>query len=112
MNYPIYEIKDLEWAEKDGAYDILEFSSFIHELINNEILEHSAEIGVANYIDKNGTNLLSDPQIKVLKIILNKYANENCNRCGTNIPLSEIIESLDNGGYCNSCAYNMSKEED
>lgn len=36
---------------------------------------------------------------------------EECQRCACDIPWSEMLEALDNGGYCNYCQHMMEKLE-
>lgn len=112
MKYPLYKSEDLKWVEKDGNHEISDFAGFISDLIARELLNHEAEIGVAKFVESNGTLGLSEKQSNVLEIIVDKYADEQCNRCGLKIPISEVIESLENGGYCDYCAHQISKDKD
>lgn len=109
MNYPIYNKTDLKMAPKDGAYEYIEFHDFISDLVNMELLEHSAEIGIAKYILDNGTKNLSDKQSVILQKILKRYTDLDCSRCGLKIPLSEVISSLDNGDLCGYCYHQLQK---
>jgi len=112
MKYPLYTNEDLKWVERDGTYELSDFAGFISELVQQELLNHEAEIGVAKFVESNGTQDLSEKQAKVLEIIVDKYADEKCKRCGLKISISEVIESMDNGGFCDYCAQQMSRDKD
>lgn len=112
MQYPIYEIADLEFADRDGDGETSGFAQFINDLLANNILEHEAEIGVAKYVDVNGTKELSDKQRSVLEIIVNKFGGLDCNRCQAKIDWLELAEAHQNGGFCSYCAYQIEKDKD
>jgi hypothetical protein len=87
-----------------------EFKGFIQELVENWYLE-GKEAGIAKLMLDKGYEALSDKQ----KFVLNKAIKENyikeCSRCGSNIPLSEMLDALDNGGLCNYCQHLKEKIE-
>lgn len=111
MNYPKYDNNELHSAMQNGSFEISEFSNFIDELLENGYIEHPAEIGVAKFISSNGTKLLTSKQKQVLELILSRHSQTECNRCGSIIELSELINSYTNKGYCGYCQYQLEKND-
>lgn len=99
MKYPIYDDKDLTFAEKDGNYPISDFANFISQLINQDVLDNQTEKGIIAFVKSNGTKSLSYNQGKVLDMIVSRYDSMECLVCGNKIPLSEALDD-DNGGLC------------
>ena len=60
MNYPIYDKNDLHMVPKDGTYEYSDFHDLISDLLERELLEHEAEIGIAKYVLNNGPPLPHD----------------------------------------------------
>lgn len=112
MNYPLYDKNDLHMVPKDGTYEYSDFHDLISDLLERELLEHEAEIGIAKYILNNGTKNLSDKQSAVMQKVTERYCNIDCERCGLEIPRSEIILSMDNGGLCDYCNHQVQKDKD
>lgn len=112
MSYPEYDMVQLKFADRDGDSETAGFAQFISDLLTNNLLEHDAEIGVAKYVDDNGTKGLSEKQGQVLEIIIKKFGGLECNRCQTKIDWVELAEAHDNGGYCSYCANSMDKDKD
>ena len=56
-----------------------------------------------------GYDSLSDKQKYVFDKAIEKNAVDKCQRCGIDIPWCEMLEALDNGGYCNYCHHMMEK---
>ena len=85
-----------------------DFNGFVEELISLSYLDEKEE-GISKlYLDK-GYDALSDKQRYVFDKAIEKYTVSECQRCGTAIPWCEMIEALDNGGYCNYCQHMMEK---
>ena len=82
--------KTLSGYKKNGNFEISDFAGFISDLLQRELLVHDAEIGVAKFVEQNGTQDLSEKQSKVLDIIFDKYATEQCARCGLSIGSNRI----------------------
>ena len=61
-------------------------------------------------LDKGYDNL-SDKQKYVFNKMIRNNSVEECQRCACDIPWSEMLEALDNGGYCNYCQHMMEKLE-
>jgi len=111
MSYPIYDNIELEFANRNGDNETSGFAEFISNLLTNHQLQHETEIGVAKYIDDNGTKGLTHKQGKVLEIIVDKFVRLQCNRCQTQIEWAELAKAHDNGGFCSYCSDKISKDE-
>jgi hypothetical protein len=107
MNFPEYDMDDLKWSSRDGTIEISEFATFVDELLDSELLEHDVEIGIVKSVQKKGTKGLTPNQAKVLDKITQRYNDVACELCGDTIDLSEVLYSLDNGGYCSHCSHQM-----
>lgn len=112
MKYPMYDDKDLKFAEQDGNYPVSDFASFISQLIDQNILYNNIERGIAAFVNSKGTKSLSDKQAKVLEIIVSRYANKECKVCGEKIPLGEVLDLDDNDGLCSYHKQQFDKDKD
>ena len=93
-----------------GLFFEEDFDGFVEDLIKSGRLDDKAE-GIAKRMLDKGYDSLSDKQKYVFdKAIEENYVKE-CQRCACDIPWSEMLEALDNGGYCNYCQHMMEKLE-
>lgn len=112
MSIPMYDKNDLVWAEKDGAYHIMDFSNFLDELLNSGGLEEGTkEYGIVAKANDVGTKELSEKQLYVLEQVVEPYTKHECLVCGLNIPLNEVIHSEDTG-LCSYHACQADKNDD
>lgn len=88
-----------------------DFESFVKDLINSGHLEEK-EAGIAKRMLDKGYDSLSEKQKYVFDKAIENNSVQKCERCGCNIPWCEMIEALDNGGYCNYCQLMMEKMEE
>ena len=58
-----------------------------------------------------GCNALSEKQKFVFDKMVQQNSKTECEKCTTPIPWCEMLELLDNGGYCNYCQHMMEKIE-
>jgi hypothetical protein len=74
-------------------------------------LEGAAE-GITKKVIAEGDEALSEKQRYVFQTqVLNEYVTDECSRCGSNIPWSEMHAAYDNGGMCNWCEHMSSKDD-
>lgn len=85
-----------------------DFNVFVEELIILSRIEDKEE-GIAKRMLAKGYDSLSDKQKYVFDKAIEKNAVDKCQRCGIDIPWCEMLEALDNGGYCNYCHHMMEK---
>jgi transcription initiation factor IIE alpha subunit len=85
-----------------------DFNGFVEELINSSRLE-GMEAGIAKLMLDKGYDSLSEKQKFVFDRAIEKNTVDECQRCGVDIPWCEMLEALDNGGYCGYCQYMMEK---
>lgn len=85
-----------------------DFEGFVKDLINSDRLEIK-EAGIAKVMLDKGYDYLSDKQ----KFVFDKSIENNmvmeCKRHGGDIPWCEMLEALDNGGYCSFCQHMIEK---
>lgn len=84
------------------------FNGFVEELINYSRIE-DIELGIAKRMLAKGYDSLSDKQKYVFDKAIEKNAVDKCQRCDIDILWREMLEALDNGGYCNYCHHMMEK---
>lgn len=85
-----------------------DFEGFVLDLIHSGRL-NDKEAGIAKRMLDKGYDTLSEKQKFVFdKAIENNTVNE-CQRCAIDIPWCEMLEALDNGGFCNYCHHMMGK---
>jgi hypothetical protein len=83
----------------------------ISDLVDQGHVEGAAA-GIAKLYLEKGRNALSEKQEAVFKNqILSLIEGNTCKRCHQAIPISEVVESLDNGGVCGYCE-NMEAKDD
>ena len=92
-------------------YNEEDFEGYLNDLINSGRL-NSTEEGITKYLIDNGYDSLSDKQKRVFNRMIDNNSVAECKRCAIDIPWCEMIEALDNGGYCNYCQHMMEKLEE
>lgn len=96
-------MKQLRYNEED-------FEGFVQDLINTKRIE-GKEAGIAKQMLDKGYGSLSDKQVFVFEKMIENNSIDECKRCGCDIPWCEMLEALDNGGYCNYCQHMIEKVE-
>jgi len=97
--------------EKELRYQEDDFNGFLQELIKSDRLE-SKEEGITKLVLDKGYDALSQKQKYVFDKMIGDNTVQECERCACDIPWSEMLEALDNGGYCNYCQHMMEKIEE
>ncbi|MDN0023367.1 hypothetical protein [Leyella lascolaii] len=87
-----------------------DFEGFVEDLIKSGRLEDK-EFGISKRMLDKGYGSLSDKQKYVFDKMIDSNSVEECKRCACDIPWCEMLEALDNGGYCNYCQHMMEKLE-
>ncbi len=95
---------------KDNRNKEEDFKGFVQELVNSCRIE-GKEAGIAKLMIDKGYDALSDKQKYVFDKMISENTIDTCKRCGCDIPLCEMLEALDNGGFCNYCQHMMEKIE-
>lgn len=83
-----------------------DFNGFVEELINSSRLE-GKEAGIAKLMLDKGYDSLSEKQKYVLDGAIENNTVDECQRCGEDVPWCEMLEALDNGGFCGYCQHMM-----
>ena len=91
-----------EWYREE------DFNGFVEELINSSCVE-GKEAGIAKLMLDKGYDSLSEKQKFVFDRAIEDNTVDECQRCGDDIPWCEMLEALDNGGYCGYCQHMMEK---
>lgn len=91
-------------------YEEEDFEGFVQDLIKSGRLDDK-EIGISKLMLDKGYDSLSEKQKYVFDKAIEKNSIEYCERCSCPIPWCEMMEALDNGGYCNYCQHMMEKIE-
>lgn len=95
---------------KKSRYNEEDFDGFVEQLIGSGRIDDK-QSGIAKlYLDK-GYDILSEKQKYVFDKSIEDNSIDSCERCGIDIPWCEMLDALDNGGYCNYCQHMMEKEE-
>lgn len=88
-----------------------DFNEYLEQLIESGRLD-SMESGITKLVIDKGYDALSPKQRKVFDYMIDTNAVKSCKFCACDIPWCEMLEALDNGGYCNHCQHMMEKLED
>lgn len=98
--------------DRDELADEGEEQAFVDALIRRDTLEGPA-LGVAKKFVSEGSGGLSQKQKWVLREhVLEAHKVKNCAHCGVDIPWSEQLGALDNGGICGYCEHRWNKAMD
>lgn len=89
----------------------ISLTNFISNALEQGLLEHDTEAGIARQVQAQGTESLSEKQSKVFNRIVERFSGLTCNRCQNTIELEEAPGSIDNGGYCSYCWYQVQKDD-
>ena len=89
-----------------------EYLDYLKDLIQSGMIDGQAAIGIAKQVASGQANQLSDKQWDVFeKYVFKPFYVEECTRCACEIPWCEMMDALDNGGYCNYCVHMMEKDD-
>lgn len=89
-----------------------EYLDFLEQLLGLEMIDGEAAIGITKMIIDGRVNELSGDQWKTFeKYVAEPNYIDECQRCAGEIPWCEMIDALDNGGYCNYCVHMMEKDD-
>ena len=88
-----------------------DFNGYLEQLIESGRLD-LMQSGITKLVIDRGYDALSPKQRKVFDYMIDTNTVESCERCACDIPWCEMLEALDNGGYCNYCQHMMEKLED
>lgn len=98
-------------GRKDRIEDEEGFTTFLREIVRSNKLTDAA-LGITKQVIAEGTKPLSEDQMSVFDIhVLDVFVTEKCERCGDDLPLSEMLDAHENGGYCGSCISRRAKED-
>lgn len=94
---------------KDRFYES-DFKDYLNDLINTGRLSDT-EAGIAKQVIDKDYDSLSEKQKFVFDRAISNNSIEECKTCGTDIPWSEMLNALDNGGLCSHCQRMWEKME-
>lgn len=96
---------------KKERYNEEDFEGFVQDLIQSGRIE-GKEAGIAKQMIDKGYGSLTEKQRYVFDKMIENNSVDECKRCACDIPWCEMLEALDNGGYCNYCQHMMEKMEE
>jgi hypothetical protein len=81
-----------------------DFEDFLQQLVDGGELEGAA-LGITKQVISNGEQSLSDKQSFIFqRDVIKKFAEDDCVRCGNEIPWSEKYFAIESGGLCSWCS--------
>ena len=72
---------------------------------------NDAESGITKQVIDKGIDSLSERQKFIFDSMIQKNSVEKCSWGGEDIPWSEMIEAMENGGYCSACYKNLHDDD-
>jgi hypothetical protein len=94
----------------DDKDETAQTTALLQELLASGRLEGAAA-GITRQVMARGESTLSERQEWVFNTeVRAKYLLRVCDLCGDLIPVSEVMESLGNGGMCARCGAIMGKK--
>ncbi|PDP67939.1 hypothetical protein [Prevotella intermedia] len=94
----------------ENRYSEEDFNSFVQELIDSDRLE-GKELGISKRMLEVGYDQLTNKQKYVFDKAIRNNTVDKCEICCDDISFNEMLEALDNGGYCSHCKNMMEKLE-
>jgi NAD-dependent SIR2 family protein deacetylase len=95
---------------KDATIQDDGFNDFLKELLDRGALEGAAE-GITKKVIADGEESLSEKQMHVFKThVLGEFVTDECSRCGTDIPWSEMSAAYESG-MCSWCEHMTNKDD-
>ena len=91
-------------------YNEPDFKYFLEQLLASGRIE-GKEAGITKFVIDNDYDSLFDKQKYVFDSMIERNTVKECKGDGIDIPWCEMLEALDNGGYCNYCQHMMEKIE-
>src|SRR5690606_33410582 len=88
---------------KENRFLEEDFNEFVGYLVEQKMLAGSKEEGIAKFVIDKGYEALTDKQKYVFENSITHHIHEECNRCGCDIPWSEMILADLVGGLCSWC---------
>ena len=79
-----------------------DFIDFLQNLIDSGWIEGDIA-GISKQVIDKGYSSLTNQQKYTLKKGITSYCIEKCKECTHNIPWGDMIDALENGGYCSEC---------
>lgn len=92
-------------------YNEPDFPDYLQDLITSGRIDNK-RIGIIRYFLDYGYDALSEKQRYVFNQTIEDNIVDECTRCAIEIPWCEMLEALDNGGFCNYCQHMMEKDDD
>jgi len=97
----------VEQAERE-RYE-REYREYLKALIDQELITGAAA-GITKQVIDKGEGSLSGGQVSTFDTHVRKpFLSPKCSQCGASLDFSEATNSLDNGGLCQSCEYDVGK---
>ena len=88
------------------------FTEFLEQIVNMNHLDGAA-LGITKLVIDKGEDALSEKQRYIFqKEVLDEFTIEECERCGSNIPWSEMYDAVTEHSLCNYCWHMTSKDND
>jgi hypothetical protein len=82
---------------KTWAIDDAGFTAFLREVLDTGELHPTAE-GITKLVINQGEDALSSKQKEVFeRYVLDQFVTDECERCGSNIPWSEMMPAHETG---------------
>lgn len=80
-----------------------EFNYFLKQVIDSEGLSDKAE-GITRLVLAKGIEVLSEKQRYVFQTeVIDEYTVQECDRCGNDVPWSEMFDAVTEDGLCGWC---------
>lgn len=95
--------------DSEELLDERERQDFVEALLRRDVLSDAA-LGIAKKFVHEGEQPLSEKQRRVLaEYVIEAHRVKSCSLCSNEVPWSEQVEALDNGGVCGYCQHKWNK---
>ncbi|RSL32656.1 hypothetical protein D7Z54_14490 [Salibacterium salarium] len=103
------EVRVILNTNKHG--DTEDLQHYLEDLLRINTIDDQRAFGITKQIIEEGPRDLSDNQLHVFRdYVLENFHTEECDRCGLNVPWSEMLEANDDG-FCSYCRHMLEKND-
>lgn len=92
--------------------DDQKFIDYIEDLLKLGRIDNEISIGITKMVVEKRGDELSEKQWNAFKkYVVEPNFVESCTACAESVPWCEMLEAVDNGGYCSWCSHMIEKRE-
>jgi hypothetical protein len=89
--------------------NIVSFRAFLEHLISHGYIDGLAANRAKQVIERGYNSLTGQERYVFVTYVIKPHVVERCKRCSGELGWDEVLNALQNGGYCAHCAHERAK---